>query len=106
MTANGKILIDNVQNYDNENMAELTLRTSNADIKANINDSEDKGYKIKAKTSNGDINLLIPNLLYRNAMKPDRFNRQADAETENYAAAAQKVNICAETTNGYIEVIK
>ncbi len=106
VTANGKILIDNVQNYDNENVAELTLRTSNADIKANINDSEDKGYKIKAKTSNGDINLLIPNLLYRNAMKPDRFNRQADAETENYAAAAQKVNICAETTNGYIEVIK
>ena len=106
VTANGKILLDNVQNYDSENVAELCLKTSNADIKANINDSEDKGYKIKAKTSNGDINLLIPNLLYRNAMKPDRFNRQADAETENYAAAAQKVNICAETTNGYIEVIK
>ena len=105
-TSNGKILVDNVQNYDNENMAELNLKTSNANIKANMNDSENKGYKISARTSNGDINLLIPNLLYRNAMRTDRFNRQADAETENYAAAAQKVNIQAETSNGYIEVIK
>ena len=106
VTSNGKILVDNVQNYDNENVAELNLRTSNANIKANMNDSENKGYKISARTSNGDINLLIPNLLYRNAMRTDRFNRQADAETENYAAAAQKVNIQAETSNGYIEVIK
>ena len=105
-TSNGKILVDNVQNYDNENVAELNLKTSNANIKANMNDSENKGYKISARTSNGDINLLIPNLLYRNAMRTDRFNRQADAETENYAAAAQKVNIQAETSNGYIEVIK
>ena len=105
-TSNGKILVDNVQNYDNENVAELNLKTSNANIKANMNDSENKGYKISARTSNGDINLLIPNLLYRNAMRIDRFNRQADAETENYAAAAQKVNIQAETSNGYIEVIK
>jgi predicted membrane protein len=34
------------------------------------------------------------------------MSRQAEAETDNYASAAQKVNINAETTNGYIEVIK
>lgn len=106
VTSNGKILLDNVQNYDNENVAELSLKTSNANIKVNMNDSEDKGYKVKAQTSNGDINLLIPNLLYRNAMRADRFGRQADAETENYASAAQKVNVSAETSNGYIEIIK
>lgn len=106
VTANGKILLDNVQNYDSENVAELCLKTSNADIKVNMNDSEDKGYKIKAQTTFGDINLLIPNLLYRNAMRADRMSKQAEAETENYASAVQKVNVSAETTNGYIEVIK
>ena len=48
----------------------------------------------------------MPDLLYRNAMRMDRMNMHAEAETGNYAAAAQKVNIYAETTNGYIEVIK
>ena len=94
------------KNYDSENVAELCLKTSNADIKVNMNDSEDKGYKIKAQTTFGDINLLIPNLLYRNAMRADRMSKQAEAETENYASAVQKVNVSAETTNGYIEVIK
>src|SRR5690606_17511014 len=87
VTSNGKILLDNVQNYDNENTAELDLRTSNANIKANMNDSENRGYKINARTSFGNINLLIPNLLYRNAMRADRSSRMAEAETDNYEAA-------------------
>ena len=70
-----------------------------------MNDSEDKGYKIKAQTTFGDINLLIPNLLYRNAMRADRMSKQAEAE-QKIASAVQKVNVSAETTNGYIEVIK
>ncbi len=106
VTVNGKILLDNVQGYDNTSAVELNLKTSNADIKANMNDSELKGYKVKAQTTNGGINLLIPNLLYRNVPKFEGLSRQAEAETDNYATAAQKVNINAETTNGYIEVIK
>jgi DUF4097 and DUF4098 domain-containing protein YvlB len=105
-TINGKILLDNIQGYDDINEIELNLKTKNADIKANMNDTEDKGYNIKAKTSNGGINLLVPNLLYRNAPKYDGMIRQAEAETDNYTTAAQKINIYAETTNGYIEVIK
>lgn len=106
MTMNGNIMLDNVQNYDNENIAELNLKTMNANIKANMNDSENRGYKINARTMNSDINLLIPNLLYRNAMRINRSHRQADAETDNYATADKKVNIQAETMNGYIEIIK
>jgi DUF4097 and DUF4098 domain-containing protein YvlB len=103
---NGKILLDNIQGYDGSTTAELRLKTKNADIKANMNDSDDRGYKVKAQTSNGGINLLIPNLLYRNVPRYEGMNRQAEAETENYQAAAQKIDITAETTNGYIEVIK
>jgi len=106
VATNGKVKLDNVQNYDNTDTAEILLKTTNADIKVNIDDSEDRGIKVMANTTNGGINLLIPNLLYRNAMRIDGVNRQAEAETENYASAAQKVSINAQTTNGYIEVIK
>lgn len=105
-TQNGKILVENVQNLDGANTAELILKTKNADIKANMNDSEEKGYRVSARTSNGGINLLIPDLLYRNAPSVEGFGRQAEAETGNYSNATQKVNIYAETQNGYIEVIK
>jgi|GEM_PF-263756 len=105
-TQNGKILVENVQSLDGANTVDLTLKTKNADIKANMNDSEEKGYRVNAQTSNGGINLLIPNLLYRNAFRAEGSNKQAEAETENYSNATQKVNIYAETQNGYIEVIK
>ena len=105
-TINGKILLENLQNYDNAADIELVLKTKNADIKANINDTGDRGYMVKARTSNGGINLLIPSVLYRNIPKTDSSNRQIEAETENYSNAAQKVHINAETQNGYIEVIK
>jgi len=103
---NGKVMLENIQGNDNTNEVNLLLKTRNADIKVNMNDSEDKGYRVKAQTTNGGINLLIPNLLYRNAQRMDSFNKQAEAETENYNGATKKVNIYAETQNGYIEVIK
>ena len=86
-------------------MAELSLRTTN-EHQGQYERLENKGYRIEVQTSNGGINLLVPDLLYHNAMRMDRMNMHAEAETGNYAAAAQKVNIYAETTNGYIEVIK
>jgi DUF4097 and DUF4098 domain-containing protein YvlB len=105
-TANGKILLENLQAYEGSTEVELMLKTKNADIKANMNDTEDKGYKVKARTSNGGINLLIPSLLYRNAPEAGGFGKQAEAETENFSNAPQRVNIYAETLNGYVEVIK
>ncbi|HEX2947386.1 MAG TPA: DUF4097 family beta strand repeat-containing protein [Clostridia bacterium] len=106
ITQNGKILVENVQSLDGADTADLVLKTKNADIKANMNDSEEKGYRVNAQTTNGGINLLIPNLLYRNASGNEGFSKKAEAETENYSNATQKVNIYAETQNGYIEVIK
>ena len=82
------------------------FKTKNADIKANMNDTEDKGYRVKARTSNGGINLLIPSLLYRNAPEAGGFGKQVEAETENFSNTPQRVNIYAETLNGYVEVIK
>lgn len=105
-STNGKIMLENFQAPENTDNVELNLKTTNADIKANMNDSEDKGFKIAAKTTNGGVNLLIPNLIYRNVPRMDGSTRQIEAETENYADAAQKVNISAETQNGYIEIIK
>jgi len=105
-STNGKISLENMLGLDNSNNVELTLKTKNADIKANMNDSEDKGYKIAARTTNGGINLLVPNLLYRNIPRVEGFAREVEAETEGYSTATQKVNIYAETQNGYIEVIK
>ncbi len=105
-STNGKIALENLQSLEGVDNVDLTLRTKNADIKANMNDSEDKGYKVTAKTTNGGINPLIPNLLYRNAPKVEGLVRQIEAETENYSTATQKVNIYAETQNGYIEIIK
>lgn len=105
-TINGKILLENIQNIDNAPETELILKTKNSDIKVNMNDTEDKGYKVKARTTNGGINLLIPNILYRDVPRTDGFGKQAEAETENYSNALQRVNIIAESQNGFIEVIK
>jgi len=103
---NGKVMLENVQTYNNSNEVNLVLRTKNADIKANMNDSEDTGYRVSAHTSNGDINLLIPGLLYRNLHNTYGNNKHAEAETENYSNALRRINIHAETQNGYIEIVK
>jgi DUF4097 and DUF4098 domain-containing protein YvlB len=105
-TANGKILLENLQTVDGVDEIELMLQTKNADIKANMNDTDNKGYRVKARTKNGGINLLVPNLLYRNSPDVEGFGKQAEAETENFSNAPQRVTIYAETHNGYIEVIK
>lgn len=103
-TANGKVLLENLESMDGSTESEIMFKTKNADIKVNMNDTENKGYRVKARTTNGGINLLIPALLYRNA--PEGYGKQVEAETENFNSAPQRVNIYAETQNGYIEVIK
>jgi DUF4097 and DUF4098 domain-containing protein YvlB len=106
VTANGRIVVENVQNYENSSEINLGFRTKNGEIKANINDMENRGYKIKAQNSNGGINLLIPELLYTTPGKQYNYSKNIEAETSNYNSAPQKVNINAETANGYIEIVK
>ena len=107
ITANGKIAVENVQNIDGSADITLELKTKNGDIKANINDMENRAYKVQARTTNGGINLLIPELLYSNPGKSFSPDKAVDAQTSTYNNdAPQRVNIYAETLNGYIEVVK
>ena len=105
ISTNGRIYIENIQNKDEElNKILMNLKTSNGSIKVNMNDPDDKGYKISAKTTLNGINLLIPNLKYT---KPaNTSGNKVDAETENYSLSKNQVEIKAETTNGYIEIGK
>ena len=84
----------------------LALNTKNGDIKANMNDMENRAYKVQARTTNGGINLLIPELLYSNPGKSFSPDKAVDAQSSSYNNAPQRVNIYAETLNGYIEVVK
>ena len=105
-TVNGRITVENVQNYENSPEATMELRTKNGGIKVNMNDTEDRAYRIKARTTNGGLNMLVPGLLYKNAPGQSNSPKNVDAETEGFENAPQKVTIYAETCNGYIEVVK
>ncbi|MCR4436907.1 MAG: DUF4097 family beta strand repeat-containing protein [Clostridiales bacterium] len=105
VTTNGKISVENVQNYRDSQEVNLQLKTSNNSIKVNMNDMDNKGYKIKAQTVNGSVNLLIPEIIYHNINK--QINGSfIEAETRDYSNYPERVNINAETINGYIEIVK
>jgi len=106
ITVNGRIAVENVQNYENSYETGLFLQTSNGGIKVNMNDMGGRGYKVKGKTTNGSINLLIPELIYHNVNKQGTVGSFIEAESSGYDTFAEKVNISAETVNGDIEVVK
>jgi len=106
VTMNGRILVENLQNYQDFSEINLVLKTTNGGIKVNMNDMDNKGYKIKALASNGDVNLLIPELMYHNVNKQKTGGNFVEAESNGYANYSKKVNINAETSNGYIEIVK
>lgn len=104
-TTNAKVSVENAQNYQGTAETNMYLKTSNSGIKVNMNDMDNRGYKIKAQTTNANINLLIPEITYHN------INKQiggsfVEAESRGYSSNPEKVNINAETTNGYIEIVK
>jgi len=105
-TLNGRISVENAQNYEGVSEMELALKTSNGGIKVNMNDMDNRGYKVKAHTTNGGVNLLIPNILYHNVNRPGPGVNFVEAESSGYEGYAEKVNISAETVNGYIEIVK
>jgi len=104
-TKNGRILIENVHNYKECSEINMNLKTNQAGIKVNMNDMEKRGYKIKAQTTNADINLLIPDITYKNISK-QLSNSFVEAESSGYEDLEQKVNIVADTRNGNIEIVK
>jgi len=105
-TVNGRINIENALGYENSYQTNLSLKTSNGDIKVNMNDMDNRGYKVKAETTNGRINLLIPELIYYNVSKQGSGGSFVEAESNGYNNFPEKVNIVAETVNGYIEIVK
>ncbi len=105
ITINGRINIENAQNIDC-NTLNLYLKTSNGGIKVNMNDMENRAYKVKARASNGNINLLIPEILYHNIDRKGPAGSFVEAESKDFETAENKVTISAETVNGQIEVVK
>lgn len=107
VTTNGRIAVENAQNYDGVSEINLLLKTTNGGIKVNMNDMDNKGYKVRGKTSNGGINLLIPDLVYENISKHGMAGHSfIEAESKGYQDYPEKVYINAETQNGYIEIVK
>ena len=105
VSKNGRIFIENVHNYKGCSDINMDLKTSHAGIKVNMNDMEKRGYKIKAQTTNADINLLIPEITYKNISK-QLANSFVEAESSGYEGYEHKVNIVADTQNGDIEIVK
>jgi DUF4097 and DUF4098 domain-containing protein YvlB len=105
-TMNGKIFVENAQNFQDSAQLNLNIKTANGGIKINMNDMQDRGYKIKAQTTNGGINLLIPEITYHNVNKRGMGGSFIEAESTGYENFSEKVFINAETRNGYIEVVK
>ena len=105
ITINGRINIENAQNIDCKAL-NLYLKTSNGGIKVNMNDMENRAYKVKARASNGNINLLIPDILYHNIDRKGPVGSFVEAESKGFDTAESKVTISAETVNGQIEVVK
>ncbi|MDQ2087669.1 DUF4097 family beta strand repeat-containing protein [Herbivorax sp. ANBcel31] len=104
-TKNGKVLVENIHHYEDSSNIDMHLNTVNSGIKVNMNDMDARGYKVKAHTTNGEINLLIPEMTYKSISKQMK-NNFIEAESNEYEGFDKKVNIVAETQNGYIEIAK
>jgi len=106
VSTNGRLLAENIKHPDDIKEIDLYFKTSNAWIKINMNDMNNNAYKVKAQTSNGGINLLIPQIIYNNLGKQGLGGATVEAESVNFTDASHKVYITAETANGYIEIVK
>lgn len=106
ITTNGRILAENLQGDEESPDMDVYFKTTNAWIKVNMNDMEDRGYKVKAQTTNGGINLLIPQLVYNNMGKQGLTGSVVEAESAGYDSFNRKVNMNMETVNGFVEIVK
>lgn len=106
VTMNGRITVENAQNSAGDTDMNMYLKTTNGGIKVNMNDMDGRVYKVKAHASNGSINLLIPEIVYHNVNRQGVGGSFVEAESKDYAAGLNKVNITCETMNGQIEIVK
>lgn len=107
VTMNGKITVENAQNFSGTTDMNMFLKTSNGGIKVNMNDMDNnRGYKVKAQTTNGGVNLLIPEITYNNVNKQATGGSFVEAESKGYSTYPERVYINAETINGLVEIVK
>ncbi|MDP4121403.1 MAG: DUF4097 family beta strand repeat-containing protein, partial [Bacillota bacterium] len=105
-TTNGRITIEDAQNNNDSPEIGMFVKSTNGRIKINTSDNENKGYKIRALTTHGHINLLIPDMLYKNIGKQGFGGSSIETESNNFDTFEKKVFISAETSNSYIEIGK
>jgi len=103
-TKNGRISVENIQNFEGTEESHIELRTTNAPIKINFNDMEPRGYKVKCRTTNESINILIPQLTYHNVNRANIGGSFVEAQSLDYGSMPEKVSVIAESTNGAIEI--
>ena len=106
VTVNGRIVIENAQNVNENTDMTMYLKTSNGGIKVNMNDMDSRVYKVKAHASNGSINLLIPEIVYHNVNRKGVTGSFVEAESKDFESGLNKVIITGETMNGQIEIVK
>lgn len=106
VTMNGRITVENAQNSAADTDMNMYLKTTNGGIKVNMNDMDGRVYKVKAHASNGSINLLIPEIVYHNVNRQGIGGSFVEAESKDYTAGLNKVNITCETMNGQVEIVK
>lgn len=106
VTMNGRITVENAQNTTAGADMNMYLKTTNGGIKVNMNDMDGRVYKVKAHATNGSINLLIPEIVYHNVNRQGAAGSFVEAESKDYAAGLNKVNITCETMNGQVEIVK
>lgn len=106
ITTNGRVLVENVQSYEESSDVNMNLRTTNGGIKVNMNDMESRGYKVRGRTTNGSINVLIPEMIYHNVNRHGMGGSFVEAESSGFEGYPQKVTVSAETNNGFIEIVK
>lgn len=104
ITKNARINVENIQNFEGTPEANMELRTTNAAVKINFNDMEPRGYKVKCRTTNGSINILIPQLTYHNVNRANIGGSFVEAQSLDYSSMPERVSVIAESTNGVIEI--
>jgi hypothetical protein len=94
-TSNGKIALT-IPSTTNEN---VELSTSNGPIDLQVSNPTQAGYSLDTSTSNGNINLNLPNLNYSVDQKTAK-----QAKTIGFDSKAIQITIRATTSNGSIDI--
>lgn len=79
--------------------AEYILETSNGGVEVKVTRTKDIGFDLDVTSSNGNIDINLPNLDY----STDTKNRKV-AKTEDYALKTLKIDLEISTSNGNVDV--